>query len=82
MTVNKRTCTICKKEKPEDQFKIRKGNYVNQCKACINAQARVDSKRAPAMERTRGRAARWTDKPENLKKKLDAEKERKRKKND
>jgi hypothetical protein len=82
MATIKRTCTICGKEKPETEFKVRKGRYVNQCKSCINAQARVDSKRAAAMERTRGRVARWTDNPENLKKKLDKEKERRRKKND
>lgn len=76
------TCTICGKTKPASAFKIRRGRPTRQCKECINAQARIDSKRAPAMERTRGRVARWTDKPENLKKKLDKEKERRKKKND
>jgi hypothetical protein len=82
MAENARKCTICGKTKAESQFKIRKGKYVNQCKDCINAAARKDSKKAAAMERTRGRVARWADKPENLKKKLDKERERKKRNND
>jgi hypothetical protein len=82
MATIKRTCTICRKEKPETEFKVRKGKYVNQCKDCINAQARKDSKTAAAMERTRGRGRKWAaTHPDDVKAKTKRDTEARRRKN-
>lgn len=76
-----RTCTICGKTKPESKFKVRKGKIFNQCKDCINAQARKDSKTAAAMERTRGRVRKWAaTHPEDVKNKAKRDTEVRRKK--
>jgi hypothetical protein len=76
-----RTCTICGKTKAESEFKVRKGKVLNQCKACINAQARKDSKTAAAMERTRGRVRKWAaTNPEDVKNKTVRDTEARRKK--
>lgn len=61
MAESQLTCTICGKTKPVADFKIRRGKPVRQCKDCINAQARKDSKKPAAMERTRGRVRKWAD---------------------
>jgi len=54
-----RKCTICKKTKPESQFKVRKGEYTNQCKQCINEQSRQYNKRDTAKEATNKRVQRY-----------------------
>lgn len=61
MAVPARKCTICKKMKPEDQFKVRKGKYTNQCKDCINAQNRAHSYAPKAKEANRERQQRWVE---------------------
>lgn len=40
-----RTCTICKKDKPEEEFARRGSGYRNQCRLCVNKGAQESRKR-------------------------------------
>lgn len=79
MAVPARKCTICKKTKPENQFKVRKGKYTNQCKDCINAQSREHNKTDRAKDATAARQRVWVARnPEKYAEKIKKDTERER----